>query len=236
MNRRRVSFSALLCLVLPLACRGGPPAVAESSVKPGINKDFVAADLDVGKFEQRFEVESREVFAQRGKIAALAGARQGMAIADVGAGTGLFTFMFAPEVGASGRVYAVDIAPRFVEHIGQVAAQRSLPQVKPVQCGERSVDLPAASVDLVFVCDTYHHFEYPRSTLASIHDALRPGGQLLVVDFIRIPGVSRQWILDHVRAGQDEVTREIEAAGFKKVRDEDASFLHENYIMRFVKA
>ncbi|MEZ5965548.1 MAG: class I SAM-dependent methyltransferase [Planctomycetota bacterium] len=230
--------AAVLALAasLPLACHGAPPPVAETSVKPGINQDFVDPALDVAKYEQRFEGESREIFAQRGKIAALAGVREGMAVADVGAGTGLFTFLFATRVGDEGRVYAVDIAPRFIDHIRDVAKQRSLANVEAVLCSDRSVELPPASVDAVFVCDTYHHFEYPKNTLASIHRALRPSGTLLVVDFIRIPGTSRPWILEHVRAGQDEVTREIEAAGFRKVRDEDSSFLHENYVMRFVKA
>lgn len=211
------------------------PSLPEESVKPGINEDFLAADLDVGKFEQRFETESREVFAHRAKIAGLLGLRPGMRVADVGAGTGLFVWMFASKVGDTGKVYAVDIAEGFVHHIGGQAALRKVTNVVAVQCKEKSVELPAASVDLVFACDTYHHFEYPRNTLASIHAALAPGGELVVVDFIRIPGVSREWTLNHVRAGQEVVTAEIEAAGFAKVRDEDASFLKENYVMRFRK-
>jgi len=221
------------------ACHGGPapsaPPAAEPSVKPGINDAFVDPNLDVAEYQQRFEGESREIFAQRARIAALAEVRDGMAVADVGAGTGLFTFLFAPRVGPRGKVYAVDIAPKFVDHVRRLAAQRELGQVEAVLCGEHSVDLNPASVDLVFVCDTYHHFEYPRSTMASIHSALRPGGALVVVDFIRIPGVSRQWVLDHVRAGQEVVTQEIEAAGFRKLRDEATPFLRENYVMRFVK-
>jgi predicted methyltransferase len=224
----------LLALLLA-GCHGAPP-VQEASVKPGINEDFLDPDLDVGRFEQRFEGESREIFAQRARLLALVGLRDGMAVADVGAGTGLFTLMFAPAVGAQGRVYAVDIAPRFLAHIDALAAQRRLGNVATVLCGEREVSLPEGSVDLVFVCDTYHHFEYPRSTLASIHRALRPGGELVVVDFIREPGVSRQWILDHVRAGQQLVTREIEAAGFRFVRQEPTPFLRENYCVRFAKA
>jgi predicted methyltransferase len=173
------------------------------------------------------------VFSQRARITALLQLRPGMAVADVGAGTGLYTFLFAPKVGTEGRVYGVDIAPKFVEHITKAAAERQLPQVVAQLCSERSVALPAASVDLVFVCDTYHHFEYPQATLASIRDALRPGGELVILDFVREPGVSREWILEHVRAGEAVVTQEVTAAGFELVRREETPFLRENYVLRF---
>jgi SAM-dependent methyltransferase len=71
-----------------------------------------------------------------------------------------------------------------------------------------------ASADLAFVCDTYHHFEYPHATLASIYQAVRPGGGLVLIAFVREPGVSREWILSHVRGGRDDFRREIEQAGF----------------------
>ncbi|MFY9342013.1 MAG: class I SAM-dependent methyltransferase [Planctomycetota bacterium] len=226
--------SALVLLALLPSCHGAPPT-PEASVKPGINQDFLDPALDVTKYEQRFEVESREIFAHRARIAGLLRLRAGMSVADVGAGTGLFTVMFAPVVGPAGTVYGVDIAEKFVAHIQQLAAQRQLRNVAAVLCSERSTALPATSVDLVFVCDTYHHFEYPQSTLASIHQALRPGGELVVVDFIREPGVSRQWVLDHVRAGLPVVGQEIAAAGFELVRVEDTPFLRENYMVRFRK-
>ncbi|MBZ0150459.1 MAG: methyltransferase domain-containing protein [Planctomycetes bacterium] len=237
----RPTFLLPLLLVTFAGCHSAPdqPAaptpVAEASVKPGINDDFLDPTLDVGKYEQRFEGESREVFAQRGRIAGLLDLQPGMAIADVGAGTGLYTMMFAPKVGATGRVYGVDIAPKFVEHIRRTAAAKALPQVQAQLCSERSVELPAASVDLVFVCDTYHHFEYPMATLASMHAALRPGGQLVILDFIREPGTSREWILGHVRAGEAVVRQEVEAAGFTFVRREPTPFLRENYVLRFQK-
>lgn len=230
------AVSALVLSALFTACHGAPPAAAEeASVKPGINKDFLDPALDVTKYEQRFEVESREIYAQRARIAGLLQLQEGMSVADVGAGTGLYTMMFAPAVGPAGTVYGVDIAPKFVEHIGELAKQRKLLNVKPLLCSERSTELPADSVDLVFVCDTYHHFEYPHSTLASIHRALRPGGELVIVDFIREPGVSRQWVLDHVRAGLPVVEQEVESAGFRLVQKEDTPFLSENYMVRFQK-
>lgn len=224
--------SLLVLSLLFAACHGTPPPPAEASVKPGINKDFLDPALDVAKYEQRFEGESREIFAQRARIAGLLDLKTGMDVADVGAGTGLYTFMFAPKV-APGTVYAVDIAPRFIDHITDAAAEKHLTNVKTVLCSERSAEMPAASVDLIFVCDTYHHFEFPHETLASLHEALRPGGELVVVDFIREEGVSSPWILGHVRAGLDVVRQEIESAGFVFERREPVPFLKENYLIRF---
>jgi predicted methyltransferase len=105
--------------------------------------------------------------------------------------------------------------------------------VQTVLCTERSVELPTHSIDLAFLCDVYHHFEYPQSSLASIHQALRPGGEMVVVDFKRVPGKSSDWTMNHVRAGQEVVEEEIAAAGFKKI--EQADVLKDNYLLRFRK-
>ena len=110
-----------------------------------------------------------------------------------------------------------------------------LPQLHPVQCTETSTELEPNSVDAAFICDTYHHFEHPAKTLESLHRALRPGGQLIVVDFDRIPGKTRDWLLNHVRAGKEVFRDEIVSAGFRFVREESADFLEENYILRFEK-
>lgn len=156
-----------------------------------------------------------------------------MAVADIGCGTGLFIEPMARAVGGTGRVYAVDIAPNFVRHVARRAEERGLDQVEVVVCTEDSVGLPEDSIDLAFTSDTYHHFEFPRSTLASIHRALRPGGQLVIVDFERIEGVSSEWILGHVRAGREVVIQEVEAAGFELVAEHLAEQLEDNYMLRF---
>lgn len=218
----------LLCFA---ACAGSP---AEVSVKPGINDNFTNPNLDVDSFVKRFERESREVFAKRSAIARAVGLKPGMAVADIGAGTGLFVDFFARDVKKNGRVYAVELAPRFVERLRERAQSRGLSQVEAVLCTDRDVSLPAGSVDVVFTCDTYHHFEYPQSTLASIHRALRPGGKLVIVDFERIPGVSRDWILGHVRCGKQTVIDEVTSAGFELGEEADVG-LSENYFVSFTK-
>lgn len=221
-----------VALVLPLCLTVGLTLKAQDkSVRPGINKQF--QNPDVKDFVGKFEGESREVFAKRKEIVAACKLKDGLAVADVGAGTGLFTRLFAVEVGDKGKVYAVDIAPKFIEHIEETCKKAGLKNVQGIVCKPNSTELPENSVDRVFICDTYHHFEFPIKTMDSIHRALRDGGQVIVVDFQRIPGKSRDWILNHVRAGQETVEKEIVSCGFKKVGEE--KMLEENYVMRFEK-
>ncbi len=231
-----VLLAGLLAGLLVTGCRAPAPtreSLQESSVRPGINAEFLKADLDVTQWTERFEREGREIYDQRHRIVEALGLKPGQRVADVGAGSGLFTLLFGERVGPRGRVYAVDIVPGFLEQILQRAQAAGLRNVQTVLGTERAVGLPPRSVDLVFVCDTYHHFEYPRAMLASIHRALRPGGRLVLVEFRRVPGESSDWVLNHVRAGEEVFTAEIEAAGFKKIGRAD--FLRENYLVRFRK-
>ncbi len=204
----------------------------ERSVRPGINKPF---ENPVPKdFLDKFEGESREIAAQAKEIVAACKLKPGMTVADVGAGTGLFTRKFAAVVGDSGKVIAVDIAPSFLRHIEKTCADAKIENVETILCDQFSTKLPKNAVDVVFICDTYHHFEFPERTLQSIHDALRPGGQIVLIDLERIEGKSTDWVMGHVRAGKEVFVREIAAAGFKAVGEE--KFLKENYFVRFEKA
>lgn len=227
-----------LCLAACAAPSSSPPPSApvpasEESVRPGLNDRFLAEELNVDEFADRFEGESREIFVHRAAILAALEVREGMNVADIGAGTGLFVKPIADVVGPRGRLFAVEISEGFVEHLRARAAAADLDQVEVVLGDERSVRLAPRSLDLAFLCDTYHHVEYPRSTLASIHAALRPDGVLVIVDFERIPGVSSPWLLDHVRAGKKATIEEIEAAGFTFDREVEIEGLVENYCLRF---
>lgn len=230
MSRRYVRIP--LAVGLFLLSLGAITRGQDKSVKPGINDPFKNPDIE--KYAKTFEVESREVFTQREKIAAACKLKSGMVVADVGAGTGLFTRLFAPAVAPKGKVIAVDISDKFLDHIAKTCKEAKLTNVETLKCSETSSELPANLVDVVFICDTYHHFEYPLRTMTSIHKALKPGGRVVVIDFHRIPGKSTDWILGHVRAGQDVVIKEIEEAGFKKVHEEK-DLLKENYLVIFEK-
>ncbi len=199
----------------------------EKSVNPGINDNF--QNPEPKEFVERFEKEGREVYDNREAIVAKLGLKPGMSVADVGAGTGLFTRLLAEQVGAEGKVYAVDIAKTFVDHTVMSSHARGLKQVEGIVCTPDDTKLPPASVDLVFVCDTYHHFEFPQKTMVSIARALKPGGRVALLDFERIEGKSSDWIMGHVRAGKEVFLKEIEDAGFEFVEEFD--LFEENYFV-----
>jgi ubiquinone/menaquinone biosynthesis C-methylase UbiE len=206
----------------------------EASVKPGINDKFLDPKLKVEEWTEKFETESREIFLQREKIVAALELKPGMKMADIGAGTGLFTLPFSQAVGDTGKVYAVEIAKNFLEHIKARALKANVANVEAILCNERSVELPETSVDLAFICDVYHHFEFPKASLATLQKAIKPGGHLVLIDFKRIPGVSSDFIMGHVRAGQEVFEAEVTAAGFEKI-SEVSDLLKENYFVKFVR-
>jgi predicted methyltransferase len=203
----------------------------EKGADPKINESFKKPDLK--KFLGTFEGESREIFTNRKEILAACKLKPGMHVADIGAGTGLFTRMFAEQVGERGKVYAVDISKDFLAHIAATCKEQKIGNVELVQCSQTSTELPADSIDFAFICDTYHHFEFPSRTLASLHKALKPGGQVVLIDFKRIKGVSTEWTMGHVRAGQEVFTAEVRDAGFRQV--EELKLLKDNYVVRFAK-
>ncbi len=213
------------CVLLSL-----PAEAQDKSVKPGINDSF--KDPNVADFVSRFEVESREVYNKREAIIAACKIPEGATVADIGAGTGLFTRLFAQAVGKQGNVVAVDISQKFLDHIAQASREAGLTQIQTVLCSEDSTKLPEKSVDVAYICDTYHHFEYPLKTMTSLRHALKPGGRVILIDFQRIEGKSSDWTMNHVRAGQEVFEKEILEAGFRKTREEK-ELLSENYFVEF---
>lgn len=223
--------AVLVALLSTLMFAAGAQA-EEASVRPGINRHYENPDYD--RWVATFERPGREVYDRRHEIVAATGVRPGMAVADVGAGTGLFTRLFARVVGGDGKVYAVDISPVFVRKGVARAKADGLDNVEGAVNDPHGIGLPPSSVDLVFISDTYHHFEYPRDMLASIHRALRDNGTMVVIDFRRVPGESSEWVMGHVRAGREAVIREIERAGFRLL--EDSPLLQTNYLLRFARS
>ncbi len=198
-----------------------------------MNKKFSDPKMDIEAFVKRFESGTRETFVRRDDIVRAVDLKPGQSVADIGAGTGLFTLLFADRVGSKGTVHAVDISPAFLKHIEKRAKSHGHDRVvKTVKNTQDSVELPPGSVDVVFICDTYHHFDHPGKMLASIHRALKPDGRLILVDFDLRPD-SSEAVKKRARAPRDVYFREIQSAGFAPSPSPRAPKLKEQFFAEF---
>jgi ubiquinone/menaquinone biosynthesis C-methylase UbiE len=227
----RVAYRRLvwLSVVLLLIGTALPLGAEEQNVRPGVNRQYENPEFSV--WLNRFEVPGREVFDMRHEIVAQLGLQPGMQVADVGAGTGFFTLLFADKVGDSGAVYAVDISEIFIRNILRRSKKKGLTNIRGIVGSDRDAGLPEGQFDLIFVCDTYHHFEYPQSMLASLRRSLRSNGKLVLIDYRKVEGLSREWIMNHVRANKETVIKEVKQAGFALKSDSD--LLTENFFLTF---
>jgi predicted methyltransferase len=146
------------------------------------------------------------------------GLGDGSIIADIGAGNGRDTWVFAEIVGETGKVFAEEIDVDKVNSLKDSAEKKNLAQVISMLGSSSSPWLPPDSVDLVYMNRVYHHFTKPREMLRGIWRSLRPGGYLVVVDQRR--GTLRDWVpryergMKHYWIAETTVVREAREEGF----------------------
>jgi len=109
--------------------------------------------------------------------------KPGMAVADLGAGSGYYSWRMARRVGDKGIVYAVDVQPEMVRLLEKQMAERGVTNVRPLLGIPADPRLPEGRLDLVVMVDVYHELEYPFEVLASVVRALKPGGRVAFVEY-----------------------------------------------------
>jgi predicted methyltransferase len=109
--------------------------------------------------------------------------KPGMAVADLGAGSGYYSWRMARRVGDKGIVYAVDVQPEMVRLLEKQMAERGVANVKPLLGTPVDPRLPEGQLDLVVMVDVYHELAYPYEVLASVVRALKPGGRVAFVEY-----------------------------------------------------
>ncbi|MES9991476.1 MAG: methyltransferase domain-containing protein [Candidatus Thiodiazotropha sp.] len=205
--------------------------IPRGGADPTINEPYL--DPDFHYWQEIFERPGREIYDRRHEILQALNLKPGMWVADVGAGTGLFTRLFATRVTEKGRVFAVDISEEFISNIVQIAKDSGQTNIEGVVNSQTSLGLQPNSIDIAFVCDTYHHFEDPKAMLSSFNRSLKPGGRLIIIDYRKLRGFSSSWIMEHVRLDKMGVIKEVQQAGFRLLGEE--SFLRANYFLKFIK-
>ena len=177
------------------------------------------------------ERSSREVEEEPETLMDALKLKEGMAVADIGAGSGYFSRRMARRIGDSGLVYAVDIQPEMLEILGANMTKEGLKNFKPILGGEKDPKLAPGTIDLVLMVDVYHEFSYPHEMMTAIHKALKPGGR---VAFIEYRGED-DWvpIKPLHKMTQAQVKREATSQGYKWIETLDV--LPRQHIILFGK-
>jgi arsenite methyltransferase len=155
--------------------------------------------------------------------------REGESIADIGAGSGYFTFRLAHHIGKTGRVYAVDVNPEMIVHLNRRMRDLEITNVTTVLCAPDDPLLPDHSIDRFFICDTWHHIEGHPAYLALLKKMLKSGGQIVMIDFKKEQ--TPVGPPPEMRISRDDLVREMEANGFRVATEQ--KFLPYQYFIAF---
>ena len=151
-------------------------------------------------------------------------------VADIGAGTGYFTFPVAQRV-PRGKVFSVDIQPEMLARVEQRKALENVANVETVLGEENDPKLPAKEIDLAFMVDAYHEFSFPREMGERLKESLKPGGRLVLVEYraedLRVP-IKRLHKMSEL-----QVKQEMAAIGLDWIRTE--SYLPQQHVLIFQK-
>jgi ubiquinone/menaquinone biosynthesis C-methylase UbiE len=152
----------------------------------GIGKWFMGREIAHYMSHQGamwLEREEREEEEQPNELIRLLDLKPGQTVADIGAGSGYFSWRMARQVGPSGRVFANDLQPEMLGILRTNMSARHVTNVVAVQGSSNNVNLPSASLDLALLVDVYHECDHPREVIASLCEALKDGGRLVLVEY-----------------------------------------------------
>lgn len=184
-----VLAASLLSATAPSRAEAAPAGERYTRVAPGadgIGKRYMGRDIAGVMGWQGagwLERQEREREERTDLLVKALDLKPGMVVADIGAGTGYLARRMAPAVMPGGKVLAVDVQREMVAMLQGMVRQSGLTQIQPLLGAEDDVKLPPSSVDLAIMVDVYHELAYPHEVLASILRALKPGGQLVFVEY-----------------------------------------------------
>lgn len=141
----------------------------------GLHKDTAA-------YIKALEDPKRDAYQKPHEVMTALALKPGEVIADIGAGSGYFTFRVAQHVGPTGRVFAVDINQEMIDHIKQRMRDLKVANVSPI-LGRPNDPLLPEPVDRFLIVDVWHHIEDQPGFLAVMKKHLKPGGQVVMIDF-----------------------------------------------------
>jgi predicted methyltransferase len=214
-------------LVLALAAACAPAAVlAQAAATP---HEMHRRHGDPAAYIASLDDPGRDGWQKPDEVLKALALKPGEVVADIGAGSGYFTVRFGGAVGDAGRVYAVDVSPDMVRHLNRRIRDAGIRNVSTVLADPDDPLLPDAVVDRVVIVDTWHHIEDQPKYLALLKRALKPGGQVVHIDFQKrdLPvGPPAE-----MKIAREDLVKQMEDAGFRLAAEH--GFLPYQYFLVF---
>jgi ubiquinone/menaquinone biosynthesis C-methylase UbiE len=216
------ALCALAALPLSLAGQSKPITMEEMHKLHQDSKAYIAMLDD----------PTRDADQKPHEVLMALGLEGGERIADIGAGSGYFSLRFAQHVGARGQVLAIDINPDMIVHLNERIRDAGLDNIRTILALPDDPLLVDSSVNRIFICDTWHHIENHARYLARLKRALKPGGQVVIIDFHK--KAMAVGPPPEMRVAREDVVREFEQNGFRLAKEH--SFLPYQYFLVFTAA
>ena len=175
------------------------------------------------------EDPARDAYQKPGEVLEALALQEGEVVADIGSGTGYFSVRFAEAVGGQGVVYAVDVSPDMIRHLNRRLRDAGIGNVRTVLADPDDPLLADASVDRFVIVDTWHHIEDQTGYIAKMKRMLRPGGQVVHIDFQKRdlpvgPPIA-------MKISRDDLVQQMEKNGFRLAAEHH--FLTYQYFLVF---
>jgi arsenite methyltransferase len=158
---------------------------------------------------------------------------RGMHVADLGAGSGYFTRRFVEAIGDTGKVYVIDIEPEALKYVEEslIHMHRSF-EAEFILARPDNPKIPFGSVDLIFVCNTYHHLEDRPTYFRNVKSSLKAGGRLAIIDFYHDERSGELGFPKRHLVPKEKVLEEMAEAGYRLVKEH--TLLPKQYFLEFV--
>jgi arsenite methyltransferase len=189
---------------------------------------------DIKSYLEHLDRPERNKEQKPAEVIEALGLKAGMSVADIGAGSGYFTRRFVEAVTETGTVYAVDIEPEMLTYTKDSIEHLHIPStVVFILASPDDPKLPAASVDLIFLCNTYHHLEDRPTYFSRVRTALKPGGRVAVIDFYHDERSGNVGFPRRHLVPRDTVIAEMGQAGYRLLKEH--TFLDRQYFLEFAR-
>lgn len=190
---------------------------------------------DLKEYLEHLDRAERDVDQKPQEVIEALAIKPGMAVADLGSGSGYFTRRFAQAVAGTGKVYAVDIEPEMLAYARKSIERMAVPStVEYILARPDDPKLPREAVDLVFVCNVYHHLEERTAYFAKVKPALKPGGRIAVIDFYHDERSGDVGFPKRHLVAKEIVISDMAKAGYSLLREH--AFLPRQYFLEFTPA